>query len=42
MSTAPYAPSVKGFDEKSRNQPPPGSLRVDFLLLLGVVALIGL
>ena len=42
MSTAPYAPSVKGFDEKPRNQPPPGLLRLDFPLLLGVLALIGL
>ena len=42
MSTAPYAPSVKGFDEKPRNQPPPGLLRMDFPLLLGVLALIGL
>ena len=42
MSTAPYAPSVKGFDDKSSSGPPPGLLRLDFVLLLGVIALIGL
>ena len=42
MPTAPFGTSVKGFDEKPRNEPPPGLLRIDPLLLLGVIALIGL
>jgi rod shape determining protein RodA len=42
MSTAPLGTSVKGFDENPRNEPPPGLLRIDPLLLLGVIALIGL
>ena len=42
MPTAPFGTSVKGFDEKPRNEPPPGLLRIDPLLLLAVVALIGL
>jgi rod shape determining protein RodA len=42
MATAPYGTSVKGFDEKPRAEPPPGLLRLDPWLLLGVVALIGL
>jgi rod shape determining protein RodA len=39
MATAPYGTSVKGFDEKPRNQPPPGLVRIDFLLLLAIVGL---
>ena len=42
MATAPYGTSVKGFDEKSSLQPPPGLLRIDFVLLLGMIALIAL
>ena len=42
MATAPYGTSVKGFDEKPRNEPPPGLLRIDPLLLLGVLVLVGL
>ncbi len=42
MATAPYGTSVKGFDEKPRSEPPPGLLRIDPLLLVGVIALIGL
>jgi rod shape determining protein RodA len=42
MATAPFGTSVKGFDEKPRNEPRPGLLRIDPLLLLGVIALIGL
>ena len=42
MTSAPLATSVKGFDEKSRNDPAPGLLRIDPVLLLGVIALIGL
>ncbi len=42
MATAPFGTSVKGFDEKPRNEPPPGLLRMDPLLLLGVLALMGL
>ena len=42
MTSAPLGKSVKGFDEKPRNEPPPGLLRLDPVLLLGVIALIGL
>ena len=42
MATAPFGTSVKGFNEKSRSEAPPGLLRMDPLLLLGVIALIGL
>ena len=42
MATAPYGTSVKGFDEKPRSEAPPGLLRLDPLLLLGVIVLIGL
>jgi len=42
MPTAPLGTSVKGFDEKPRNEAAPGLLRLDPLLLLGVIALIGL
>jgi len=42
MATAPLGRSVKGFDENPRNEPPPGLLRLDPLLLLGAIALIGL
>jgi rod shape determining protein RodA len=42
MATAPFGTSVKGFDEKPRSDVRPGLLRLDPLLLLGVLALIGL
>src|SRR3712207_5321019 len=42
MATAPYGTSVKGSDEEPPKDPPPGLLRIDPLLLLGVIALIGL
>ena len=41
MATAPYGTSVKGFDEKPRTEAP-GLLRLDPLLLVAVIALIGL
>jgi cell division protein FtsW (lipid II flippase) len=40
MPTAPLGKSVKGFDEKPRNDPAPGLLRIDPVLLLGVIAMI--
>lgn len=42
MATAPFGTSVKGFGEKPRSQAPPGLLRLDPLLLLGILVLIGL
>jgi rod shape determining protein RodA len=42
MTTAPLGTSVKGFDEKPRNEPAPAFLRIDPVLLLGAIALIGL
>jgi rod shape determining protein RodA len=42
MSNPPLGTSVKGFDDKPRIEPPPGLLRIDPLLLLAVIALIGL
>jgi rod shape determining protein RodA len=42
MSTAPLGTSVKGFDEKPRNEPAPAFLRIDPVLLLGAIGLIGL
>jgi rod shape determining protein RodA len=42
MATAPFGTSVKGFDEKPRGESRLALLRIDPLLLLGVLALIGL
>jgi rod shape determining protein RodA len=43
MATAPFGTSVKGFSDKPRTSAAaPGLLRLDPLLLLGVIALIGL
>jgi rod shape determining protein RodA len=42
MAPASFGTSVKGFDEKPSAGPPPGLLRLDFPLLLGMIALIAL
>jgi rod shape determining protein RodA len=42
MASASFGTSVKGFDEKPRNEPRLGLLRIDPLLLLGVIALVAL
>jgi rod shape determining protein RodA len=42
MATAPFGTSVKGFDEKPRGEARLALLRIDPLLLLGVLVLIGL
>ena len=42
MAAAPFGTSVKGFDEKARREGLPGLLRIDPLMLLGVLGLIGL